>query len=174
MLGDEFGTVRKAATQSAAAAVPAIDDVDRVRTRGLFALAEAVLAPNWRVPPRWQPVIVTQKVTIRAKLITFAHGRTMPVSNGAAVEPGQWIQFWSLLGGVTPGADYQTHWRITNTGSVEQKHRALRGGFEASSEPHTRREELTYRGVHMAEAFVVRVSDQRLVGHSDPFYVVIE
>jgi hypothetical protein len=35
-------------------------------------------------------------------------------------------------------------------------------------------EALEYRGVHIAEAFVVRKAGGVLVGQSDPFFVVIE
>jgi hypothetical protein len=35
-------------------------------------------------------------------------------------------------------------------------------------------EGLEYRGVHIAEAFIVRMSDSLLVGQSPPFNVVIE
>ena len=33
---------------------------------------------------------------------------------------------------------------------------------------------MSYRGVHMVEAFLIRKSDDTLLGKSDPFYVVIE
>jgi len=49
-----------------------------------------------------------------------------------------------------------------------------RGGFERPRDGHRRWETLEYRGVHMAEAFIIRRRDDRLVGHSDPFYVVIK
>ena len=41
-------------------------------------------------------------------------------------------------------------------------------------EPFVRWERLSYRGVHMVEAFLIRKSDDTLVGRSAPFYVVIE
>ena len=49
-----------------------------------------------------------------------------------------------------------------------------RGGFEIPNDGHRRWESLEYRGVHMAEAFIIRKNDERLVGFSEPFYVVIK
>lgn len=69
---------------------------------------------------------------------------------------------------------FRVEWRITNTGRIAMSQGAGRGGFES---PHTgsrRWEELRFRGVHMSEAFVIRSSDDLLVGQSYPFYVVIE
>lgn len=175
IFGDDLGMASKAVAkvESIKPLVP-IDDVDLVLKKGLNALSPMVLAPNWRSPPPWQMDLIQRKVTIQAKLITFDSGRTMNLKNGMAVEPGQWIQFSSMLGGLVPGPGHRTEWRITNTGPVAERKRALRGGFHESNPPHTRREELTYRGVHMAEAFIIRLTDNRLVGYSEPFRVVIE
>jgi Adenylyl/Guanylyl and SMODS C-terminal sensor domain len=52
--------------------------------------------------------------------------------------------------------------------------RAGRGDFYVENSSHGRWETLDFRGVHMAEAFVIRRSDDLLVGVSNPFYVVIE
>jgi hypothetical protein len=35
-------------------------------------------------------------------------------------------------------------------------------------------EDLSYRGLHFVEAFLIRKADDRLAGQSSPFYVVIE
>jgi hypothetical protein len=176
IFGDDFGQVRKAAVASVESIQPAanLDDVDLVRKRGLIALSESILAPSWRKVAPWRPILVQQKVSVRARLITFDHGRSMPLASGTAVEPGQWIEFRSLLGGIAPSSEYRTEWRITNTGPVARFKNALRGEFNPSITPHRRREELTYRGVHMAEAFMLRIVDNHLVGASEPFYVVIE
>lgn len=61
----------------------------------------------------WKPVLLTQAVSVRAKLVTFDHGRAMAVGSDMALEPGQWIQFWPLLGGLVPGPECQTQWGIT-------------------------------------------------------------
>lgn len=177
VFGDSFGTVRKAiVTLESAAPSPAtaLDDVDAVRTKGLSSLGRSILQPGWRKTPTWQPDLIQAKVSVRARLITSSSGRGMRVANGMPVESGQWIEFTSMLGGVTPGDDYRTEWRVTNTGPIAQQRGALRGEFNSSAPAHTRQEELSYRGVHMVEAFIIRKFNQSLVGFSQPFYVVIE
>jgi hypothetical protein len=52
--------------------------------------------------------------------------------------------------------------------------RRLRGDFYPSDSGSSRSEQLSYRGVHFVEAFLVRKRDSGLVGQSEPFYVVIE
>ena len=176
ILGEDFGKVRKsvATVESHVSAVQVFDEVDLVRKKGLHALDPLVLAPSWRNAPPWQPLFINQRVTIRAKIVTFTQGRAMPVTSGMAVEPEQTIEFLSLLNGLAPGPEYITEWRITNTGEVARRKRQLRGEFNRSDSGHSRQEQLSYRGVHLAEAFIIRASDNRLVGYSEPFYVVIE
>ncbi|MFZ5655807.1 MAG: SMODS domain-containing nucleotidyltransferase [Pseudomonadota bacterium] len=176
VFGDEFSVVRKATTalEPAPAPAPTRDDVDIVRTTGLRGLAESILRPSWRRAPTWELDKIASRVTIKAHLIATA-GRGLRVESGMSLESGQWIEFSSMLGGVPPGDAYRTEWRVTNTGPIATAKRALRGGFEPSAPAdHKRREQLSYRGVHMVEAFVIRKFDQKLVGFSDPFYVVIE
>ena len=69
---------------------------------------------------------------------------------------------------------YLVKWRITNTDKTAKDAGELRGGFYASEGGTGRWESLTYRGVHMAEAFVVRRADDALVAQSEPFFVVVE
>lgn len=179
VFGDEFGTtpVRKAVVATEAR-VPALDaatrdEVDIVRVRGLGALALDILRPNWRRSPTWTSDLIAAKVTVVAK-IGKDEGRLMVVKTGMSLEPDQSIYFFSKLGGLTPSNAYRTHWRVTNTGTVARLRGALRGEFNESDSPHMRKEWLEYRGVHMVEAFIVREADSRLVGYSEPFYVVIE
>ena len=68
---------------------------------------------------------------------------------------------------------FYVRYRITNTGAVAMALGKGRGGFEAPQEGTKRWEALEYRGVHLAEAFIVRRVDSRLVGQSPPFHVVI-
>ncbi|MBS0217727.1 MAG: nucleotidyltransferase [Proteobacteria bacterium] len=177
VFGDDFGALRKAvATMESTTSSPTVvlDDVDRARTSGLLSLDQSILKPGWRKVPVWRPNLIQSKVTVRARLTTFSSGRGVRVTNGMPVEAGQWIEFSSMLGGIAPGDNYRTEWRVTNTGPIARQKGALRGEFNSSSLPHTRREELSYRGVHMVEAFIVRKSDESLAGFSEPFYVVIE
>ena len=63
---------------------------------------------------------------------------------------------------------------MTNTDEAARRANALRGDYYRSDEPGIRWEQLSYRDVHMVEAFLIRKADDTLLGKSDPFYVVIE
>lgn len=179
VFGDDFGAqpVSKAiATVESRGLGPQLsrrDEVDIVLARGLRALEPSILRPTWRQAPIWATDLVSRKVTVSAKIGNDAGG-LMFVRRNMNLEPDQAIYFYSMLGGVVPPHGYTTHWRVTNTGDAAIADRALRGGFNESDGPHLRREWLRYRGVHMVEAFIIRDADSRLVGSSDPFYVVVE
>lgn len=156
-------------------AVP--DDVTLARDKGMEAVPEDIRYPNWRESPAWTPasLVVAPKIIVTARLsVEGRTGRGMPVLSGQPVEPGQWICFTARLPGLADLTGYRSHWRVTNTGPDAIRHDALRGKFELEGGPMCRWEQLAYRGVHMVEAFIVRKNDQRLVGQSEPFYVVIE
>lgn len=70
--------------------------------------------------------------------------------------------------------DYDIFWRITNTDVAAYKAKCLRGGFEKANDGSSHWERLEYRGVHSAEAFVVRKRDNKIVAESAIFYVPIE
>ena len=79
-----------------------------------------------------------------------------------------------MNGGDTVPHGFAVQWRITNTGAVAIAKGAGRGGFHAENRAAGHWEDLAYRGTHLAEAFVIRRSDDVLVAQSRPFYVVIE
>jgi hypothetical protein len=153
------------------------DDVSVARDRGVEAVPEEIRQPSWRKPPTWTPasLVVQPTIIVRARLSSEGRGsRGMPALSGQPVEPGQWIRFEAEVQGVAVAEGYRSHWRVTNTGADARSHHEMRGTFELESGPMCRWEQLSYRGVHMVEAFITRKADQRLVGQSDPFYVVIE
>jgi hypothetical protein len=80
----------------------------------------------------------------------------------------------TVNGGNSIPVDFQVQWRITNTGAVAMAKGAGRGGIYPENRASGHWEDLQYRGIHMAEAFIVRRSDDVLVARSRPFYVVIE
>lgn len=175
VFGEEFGEVKKyVATMESFKQPEKLDEVDQARRKGLLSLDDSILKPSWRRQPTWQLATLQVTVGVRARLTSFGSGRSMAIRSGTPVEPNQGIEFRSTLGGVVPGNDYRTHWRVTNTGDEARAKGELRGAFYQSDNPHRRSESLKYRGVHMVEAFIVRESDDRLVGFSRPFYVVVE
>lgn len=69
---------------------------------------------------------------------------------------------------------FYVRYRITNTGAAAMGFGQGRGGFERPQEGTKRWEGLSYRGIHLAEAFIIRESDSKLVGQSAPFHVVVK
>ncbi|TIO77920.1 MAG: nucleotidyltransferase, partial [Mesorhizobium sp.] len=102
-------------------------------------------------------------------------GKGHPINSGEALPPrgGLWFDVRVNKFQTVP-ADCYVRWRITNTGAVAMALKKGRGGFEKPTDGDRRWEALEYRGVHMAEAFIIRRSDDRLVGFSEPFYAVIK
>lgn len=99
-----------------------------------------------------------------------------PVSSLQPLEAGYWLKF---VAGNNVGApfppDFRVKWRVTNTDQAAYDARQLRGDYyDSDSSGNSRMERLAFRGVHFVEAFLVRKSDSRLAGESEPFYVVIE
>ena len=71
------------------------------------------------------------------------------------------------------GDRHDVHWLIANTGREARRAKCLRGGFEPANDKSGHWEQLQYRGIHTAEAFVVRRNDKMLVAQSKPFFVMI-
>lgn len=72
-----------------------------------------------------------------------------------------------------PG-DFETRWRIVNTGEEARQADALRGGFDSdnSQTPHQRLESTLYKGTHYIECFALK--DHEVVARSNRFYVKIK
>lgn len=177
VFGDDFAKTKVVKEEASASdrALATLDDVDIARERGLSALPPEVAAPSWRRSPSWRVANVQMTATVAAWLSPYEHGRLLKrVASGDGLQPNQYLRFEARLLGGADMSGYRTEWRVTNTGPVARTSGKLRGGFVPSSPAHTRWEQLTYRGVHMVEAFVIRVSDEYQVAVSKPFYVVIE
>lgn len=111
-----------------------------------------------------------------AELYSGKHGsRIRQVVSLEPLQPDYWIKFTAVnnVGAPFP-TEYAVKWRVTNTDKAAYDAQQLRGDFYPSDSGASRMEHLSYRGVHFVEAFLVRKSDNRLVGQSRPFYVVIE
>jgi hypothetical protein len=150
--------------------------VDSVIDYGITILPDWFKSPPHIHAPPWPPAErVSRNVQVTAEYANQKGGRAHPINSGERVPPkgGLWFDVSvNRFQSVPP--DCFVRWRITNTGAVAMALKKGRGGFEHPTEGHRRWEELQYRGVHMAEAFIVRRSDNRLVGYSEPFYVVIK
>ncbi|MES0133617.1 nucleotidyltransferase [Mesorhizobium sp. M0016] len=129
------------------------------------------------VRPIWQVADTpSMSVTIKAELyVSEGYNKLGDVAALDVLPAGRWIQFRATTSNGLPliGEEYDVQWRITNTDRVAKAHNAMRGDFYRSSTRGDRWEKLQYRGVHVAEAFVVRKRGNVLIGKSEPFLVAI-
>lgn len=151
--------------------------VDTVIDFGISVLPPGFRTPPHLQPPRWQSAEhVSRNVLVTAEYRSSRDsGRKNPIRSGEALPPRGGLWFDVRVNKFQPvPANCYVRWRITNTGAVAMALKKGRGGFENPTSGNQRWEALEYRGIHMAEAFIVRRSDDRLVGFSEPFYVVIQ
>ena len=127
--------------------------------------------------PRWRAAAGSRlTVNVGAQLWTSRYGQNVrSLASLAPTQSGYWVRFNASNNlGLPFPETYKVEWRVTNTDEVARRANALRGDYYRSDEPWVRWEQLSYRGVHMVEAFLIRKGDDTLLGQSDPFYVVIE
>lgn len=189
VFGDEFakGDVVKAAADSAPDGAARIRNlisstaahlneiVDVVKSFGLSVLPAGFSRPPHIKQPPWRqlPELVVASVTAEWRPNSASQGR--PTRAGEMLPARGGLYFRASVNGGSPvPVGLQVQWRITNTGALAMAKGAGRGGFYPENRSSGHWEDLQYRGVHMAEAFVVRRSDDVLVAKSEPFYVVIE
>lgn len=186
VFGDNFaaGEATRAAEQVGEAATTGAlvpgghfrDLVDKVKALG----AAAVPAKLRQLPhvhrPTWRRASDQYTVKVNAELRTGRHGTTVrPIRSAEPLQRDYWVRFTAAGNhGIPFTDDYKVQWRVANTDKAASKAGALRGDFYASDASASRSERLEYRGVHFVEAFLIRKRDNRLVGQSEPFYVVIE
>lgn len=95
-------------------------------------------------------------------------------SGDGPLSKGEWLRFQARTAqGLPLSADYEVQWRVANTDQEAAQKKSLRGEFYDGNDSNDRWEQLSYRGVHSVEAFVLRRRDKGLVAQSEPFYVVI-
>lgn len=151
--------------------------VEQVKTFGIEILPLGFNKPPYISPPRW-PRVSTPPFSV---VVTARHQSSRdaavstPIISGQPVPAagGFWLDVRQPNGTAIPSG-YFVEWRITNTGVVALQRGEGRGAFYVSNRQDQRWEGLRYRGVHIAEAFVVRLSDGMLAAQSEPFYVVVE
>lgn len=151
--------------------------VDAVANYGVRILPNDFFTPAHMHTPRWPRA---ETFTRNVQVVATWHGSKSAV-NGRRLQReevlgrrgGIWFDL-TVNGGQELPSGYRVQWRITNTGVMAMALNAGRGEFYAPHSGNRRWEELSYRGVHMAEAFIIRRDDDKLVGQSDPFPVIIE
>lgn len=190
IFGDQFG-------KGAVAKMASLVETARVSVGSLLstaaqhqdAIVDAVRDYGTRILPRWfykpphlhEPTWPRDGTTNIAVYVSATHVRSRDAGGGSPVLSGDplparggiWFEA-RLWGGAPVDPAYRVEWRVTNTGIAAFAERQRRGDFYGSDGAARRYESLSYRGVHFVEAFLVRRSDGRLVGHSPPFDVVIE
>ncbi|QDZ28699.1 nucleotidyltransferase [Noviherbaspirillum sp. UKPF54] len=187
VFGDKFavGEAKEAArvSESVAKAEGALvsrgyfsDLVERVKALGAQAVPAKLVKLPYVKRPKWRFAETRVTVNVSAELYASPGGsRIRQVASLAPLQPDQWIKFTAKSSmGVPFPPDYTVKWRVTNTDTAAYNAGELRGDFYDSDSGASRMEHLAFRGVHFVEAFVVRKSDNRLLGQSQPFYVVIE
>jgi hypothetical protein len=153
------------------------DLVGLVRSRGLSAVPAIIHKLPHIQRTKWRQA--SQRISVNVTAALKREENSAPVRNirsGEPLQAGYWIKFTAsdVYGTAFTKNDFFVEWRITNTDKVAAAADQLRGDFYHSDQAASRTEHLAYRGVHFVEAFVIRRRDDRQVGQSQPFYVVIE
>lgn len=152
------------------------DLVEKVKTLGIAAVPAKLRRLPHVQRSIWRKAADQFTVKVTVELRTGEYGSTLRMVRSAEpLQAGYWLRFSaSNTMGIPFSDDHTVKWRVTNTDKVAARAGALRGDFYSSDNGASRSEHLKYRGVHFVEAFLVRKRDNRLVGQSEPFYVVIE
>lgn len=185
VFGDNFaaGEAKRAAEQVSEAATGALvpggyfrDLVEKVKALGVAAVPAKLRQLPHVHRPTWRRASDQYTVRVSAELRTARHGGTVrTIQSAEPLQRNYWVRFTATGSyGVPFTDDYKVQWRVANTDKAASTAGALRGEFYPSDEGTSRPERLEYRGVHFVEAFLIRQRDNRLVGQSEPFYVVIE
>jgi len=151
--------------------------VDFVRKMGVAILPAWFDHPPHMQSPPWSALsTLSSNVHVHARWQASRHAEVSRALCEDDVLPrrgGIWFDL-TVNEGQPLSPDYRVQWRVTNTGAMALSLRVGRGEFYAPTSGNRRWEELSYRGVHIVEAFVLRRRDDVLVAKSPPFHVVIE
>ncbi|HMT41596.1 cyclic GMP-AMP synthase DncV-like nucleotidyltransferase [Sphingorhabdus sp.] len=151
--------------------------VDAVASFGVAILPRTFFSPPHMQAPPWPKADSfsqnVQVVAIWQSSKDAMSGRRLQQEESLSRSGGIWFDV-TVNNGQSLPEGYRVQWRITNTGAMAMALGQGRGGFNPAMTGNRRWESLRYRGVHIAEAFIIRRSDDRLVGQSAPFLVIIE
>lgn len=189
VFGAEFGksvtvALAKSLNETAVTAQALMDSAARHSNRLVDLVIDfgtSILPPFFNRPPhmqspKWQPASEgVGKAYVHAQYQAHRHAqvaRRVESGDTLPAHGGIWLDA-ALYAGTPIPAGARVEWRITNTGVVALVKNQGRGEFNLPHSGNRRWEQLQYRGVHIAEAFIIRRSDERLIAQSDPFHVVI-
>lgn len=151
--------------------------VDMVKSMGVSILPKWFYEPPHMQQPPWPAIgAISSSVQISASWQSSRHAaasNTVRRDDALPRKGGIWFDLTVNNGEQLPSG-YRVQWRVTNTGTMAMALGNGRGGFYPPTSDNRRWEDLAYRGVHIVEAFILRRTDDVLVGKSPPFNVVIE
>jgi len=148
---------------------------------GVMQYGFQALPPDFtRLPhmhrPQWKDGaggMLTVNIHAHTSDVRFGYNLTKTTSL-TPLRPAGWIKFSATTVSAAPFPnDYKIVWRVTNTDVAAEAADSLRGEFNESTEHGIRWERLSFRGVHIIEAFLIKTTDDKLYGKSEPFFVVI-
>lgn len=151
--------------------------VDLIGKVGSWLWTSRLDRPSHMVEPVWARAdFVNDQVKVRTTWSPSQHSPSPQVVQDFETLPrhgGLWFDVTQPNGDPIP-IGYFVRWRITNTGKIAMMLGMGRGNIYSPTSGNRRWEPLAYRGVHLAEAFVIERTSNKIVGQSQPFHVVIE
>jgi hypothetical protein len=194
VFGDDFarGETKEAASRISESATENLADagaivvaghfkdlVDWVKQSGIKVIPARLCHLPHIERPKWRSAKTNISIRVSTQLLTGHYGSVIrAVNSGEPLQPDYSLRFTASTSAGLPFStnDYSVKWRVTNTDKTAYAAGALRGDYynSDSSTPMSRVEDLSYRGVHFVEVFLIRKADNKLAGQSEPFYVVIE
>lgn len=132
---------------------------------------------NWDhvAKPLW-PVEDQFEISVQAGLSMYKNSQIdRQIASGDVVPTARWLRFSAHCPTGLPNS-FKIWWRVVNTGGQAARRGDLRGGFKPSDGNIAghKWEQTKYRGIHWVEAFVVNTRNDKCVGKSDRFFIVIE
>jgi hypothetical protein len=160
--------LRKALVTSTAL-VSGVRQYGRAFLNGFPLSLPHVQAPPWPAGGKLQVTIQAEEAAAKNSAGQRA------IQSGDIVGKSRWLHFVAKLPTGLP-SEYVVKWRVVNTGEEAYEDNGLRGAFYDSDDKARgdRWESTKYTGVHWVEAFIINKRNNRYMGKSEPFFVVIE
>ncbi len=155
------------------------DLVSRVKAEGSIAIPSNLRRLPHVERPQWRNCAADEKlnVTVRATVSNVRNSSSRrDVESAQPLTQGHYFTFtaFGAYGQPFDANTFEVKWQVVNTDKQAAAAECLRGQFHGSDFGFSRQEHTEYRGVHFVRAYLVRKRDNRLMGVSEPFYVVVE